>query len=102
MSLYTEPEWKTQIKDKSQVLEKVNFVEKISPNNMDKTIETGKIFIAQLKYLCQQAMKFTFEEFRKKRKIKFKSNQIQWILTVPAIWNDAAKAKMNNGQKRLD
>ena len=101
MSLYTEPEWKKEIKDKSQVLKRVDFVEKISANNqMGKTIETEKIFVAQLKYLFQEAMKFMLEEFKKKRKIKFKSNQIQWILTVPAIWNDAAKSKMKQWARK--
>ena len=99
MSLYTEPEWKKEIKTKQHIVPKIDFHENILAANQDKKVATEKIFVAQLKYLFTEAMKFMYEEFKKKRKLKFKSNQIQWILTVPAIWNDAAKNKMKTWAK---
>eukprot|EP01084_Bolivina_argentea_P006327 11986_1 len=48
------------------------------------------IFIAAFKYIQLEAFKFL-----KSKKIKnIKMNEIQWIITVPAIWNDKSKYKM--------
>eukprot|EP01084_Bolivina_argentea_P021874 40659_1 len=51
--------------------------------------KADKVFIAAFKYvnkLCQQ--------YLKKNKIKTTNDNIQWIITVPAIWTDESKNKM--------
>eukprot|EP00485_Elphidium_margaritaceum_P002287 CAMPEP_0202686228 /NCGR_PEP_ID=MMETSP1385-20130828/2038_1 /ASSEMBLY_ACC=CAM_ASM_000861 /TAXON_ID=933848 /ORGANISM="Elphidium margaritaceum" /LENGTH=702 /DNA_ID=CAMNT_0049340761 /DNA_START=32 /DNA_END=2140 /DNA_ORIENTATION=- len=48
------------------------------------------VFVEALKYLKSEATKYC----RKLKVGKPKDNEIQWILTVPAIWNDYAKNQM--------
>eukprot|EP01083_Nonionella_stella_P028421 78252_1 len=55
-----------------------------------KKYPSEKVFVEALKYLKSEAQKY----FRKLKIGKIKDSQIQWILTVPAIWNDAAKNQM--------
>eukprot|EP01083_Nonionella_stella_P081209 223580_1 len=48
------------------------------------------VFISAFKYILSEAL-----EFMKKKKIKHvQQDEIAWIITVPSIWNDAAKHKM--------
>ena len=47
------------------------------------------VFVAAFKHLGGIAKRFL-----RKRSIKAKKSEIQWILTVPAIWNDTAKDMM--------
>eukprot|EP01083_Nonionella_stella_P004290 12396_1 len=47
------------------------------------------VFIEAFKYIQRESKRFL-----KKKKIKVKKQEIQWILTVPAIWNDKAKHMM--------
>eukprot|EP01083_Nonionella_stella_P286560 975334_1 len=49
----------------------------------------GLVFIAAFKYIQTEARRFV-----RKKKIKAKNADIQWILTVPAIWSDKAKYMM--------
>jgi len=61
-----------------------------------RTYETQKVFIAALKFMKDQI----FNVFQKK-KVKINGIQdIQWILTVPAIWSDRAKHKMEAWAQR--
>ena len=55
-----------------------------------KKYASEKVFVEALKYLKCEAQKY----FRKLRVGKVKDSEIQWILTVPAIWNDYAKNQM--------
>ena len=48
-----------------------------------------KVFVAMFKHLKSES-----DGFLKKQRIKAKPRRIQWIVTVPAIWNDKAKYKM--------
>ena len=55
-----------------------------------KTMASELVFIAAFKHIQKEAKRFL-----KKKKIKnIKDNEIQWIITVPAIWNDEAKNLM--------
>eukprot|EP00484_Ammonia_sp_Unknown_P021917 CAMPEP_0197031776 /NCGR_PEP_ID=MMETSP1384-20130603/10663_1 /TAXON_ID=29189 /ORGANISM="Ammonia sp." /LENGTH=681 /DNA_ID=CAMNT_0042461351 /DNA_START=29 /DNA_END=2074 /DNA_ORIENTATION=- len=49
-----------------------------------------KVFVEALKYLKSEAQKYC----RKLKVGRPKDAEIQWILTVPAIWNDYAKNQM--------
>merc|ERR1712142_1279576 len=55
-----------------------------------KRVESQVVFVAVLEHIRDLAKKMM-----RKKKIKgIKSKDIQWIITVPAIWNEAAKIKM--------
>eukprot|EP00490_Sorites_sp_Unknown_P026457 CAMPEP_0114672294 /NCGR_PEP_ID=MMETSP0191-20121206/42633_1 /TAXON_ID=126664 /ORGANISM="Sorites sp." /LENGTH=321 /DNA_ID=CAMNT_0001934231 /DNA_START=50 /DNA_END=1012 /DNA_ORIENTATION=- len=61
-------------------------------------IDTEIVFVESFKYLYKEIIKGFKKDFRN-HKIDFKLNindinDIQWIVTVPAIWDDAAKDKM--------
>ena len=47
------------------------------------------VFIEAFKYIHQECKRYL-----KKHKIKVSNDEIEWILTVPSIWNDKAKYKM--------
>eukprot|EP01084_Bolivina_argentea_P308141 532737_1 len=50
-----------------------------------KIYSSENIFIAAFKHIDNER-----KTYFRKNKIKAKSNQIQWILTVPVMWNDKA------------
>ena len=55
-----------------------------------KTMDSESVFVAAFKHIQNEAKRFL-----KKKKIKnIKDHEIQWIITVPAIWNDEAKELM--------
>eukprot|EP01083_Nonionella_stella_P013584 38221_1 len=69
--------------------QKIKLKETLTATNGHK-VSTEKVFIAAFKHLESEALKFL-----KKKKIKdIDNSEIQWIITVPAIWNDTAKYKM--------
>merc|ERR1719281_1916067 len=55
-----------------------------------KTVSADIVFVAAFKHLQGLAKKM----LRKKKLRGIKDKNIQWIITVPAIWNDATKYKM--------
>eukprot|EP01084_Bolivina_argentea_P021873 40658_1 len=55
-----------------------------------KTVSSEKVFVAVFKHIQELCKKY----LTKKIQIKNMYNNIQWIITVPAIWNDEAKNKM--------
>jgi len=56
----------------------------------EKRLASSIVFIAAFKHLKSESLKFL-----KKKKIRnILDNEIQWIITVPAIWSDSAKHKM--------
>merc|ERR1712154_544671 len=69
--------------------QKINIKKELVAMN-GKTYPSEKVFVEALKYLKSEAQKY----FRKLRVGKPKDSEIQWILTVPAIWNDYAKNQM--------
>ena len=55
-----------------------------------KRYSSEMVFVAAFQNIYKEAKRFL-----KKKKIKnIEDNEIQWIVTVPAIWNDAAKYMM--------
>ena len=55
-----------------------------------KSFPSERVFVEALKFLKSEAQKY----FKKLKIGKLKEDEIQWILTVPAIWNDVAKNQM--------
>eukprot|EP01084_Bolivina_argentea_P306068 528811_1 len=55
-----------------------------------KKYPAGKVFAEAFKYIKSEAQKY----FRKLKLSKIKNHEIQWIMTVPATWNDYAKNQM--------
>jgi len=69
--------------------ENVDINEKIRAVNGTE-YEASKVFIEALKYIKSQVFKFL-----SKMKLQIKTvDDVQWILTVPAIWSEKAKFKM--------
>merc|ERR1712154_185935 len=68
---------------------KINIKKELIAMN-GKSYPSQKVFVEALKYLKTEAQKY----FRKLKVGKPKDSEIQWILTVPAIWNDYAKNQM--------
>ena len=56
-------------------------------NGMKYSAES--VFIEAFKHLHNET-----KQWLKKKKMKINDNEIGWIITVPAIWNDEAKDKM--------
>ena len=68
---------------------KVEIEDTLMATNGNK-VAAENVFIAAFQHLQTEANKFL-----KKKKIRgINNNEIQWIITVPAIWNDTAKSKM--------
>ena len=60
-----------------------------------KTVEASVVFIAAFKELQKQANSYLKRNKVSKKLFKKCTTQdIQWIITVPAIWNDKAKYRM--------
>ena len=86
----------------SDTNKKVSIRSKVKALN-GKEMKTETVFVAAFKYLHKELKKGFEDEFDNlERKFKRKFNidnidhirDIQWIVTVPAIWDDAAKDKM--------
>eukprot|EP01083_Nonionella_stella_P119506 357292_1 len=97
MSLFETPSWKTDIKSVSESVQKVDlFADQIQSSNDPKLFELSEtVFVTQLSFLREQATAFMKQNFKRRKKMKYNVNtDIQWILTVPAIWSDKAKQQM--------
>eukprot|EP01083_Nonionella_stella_P098609 277341_1 len=97
MSLFETPKWTSEIRNVSHSVKKVDiFADQIQATNDPKLFEFSEtVFVAQLKFLREQAIQFMKKNFKRKKKMKYDEQiDIQWILTVPAIWSDRAKYKM--------
>eukprot|EP01084_Bolivina_argentea_P242072 406216_1 len=67
----------------------VSITDELTATNGRK-VKSSIVFTAALKYLQKLALGYLY-----RKKIKnIKDSDIQWIITVPAIWNDTAKYKM--------
>ena len=101
MKLYdNNPKWKKKIitnQHNNKFMQKVDLHETITSTNNNLIKENSEtVFVAQLKFLKNEAMTFITRNFKRKKKIKFNQDEIQWILTVPAIWSDKAKQRMKD------
>ena len=80
---------KNKNKNKQSKYKKISIRKQLTAMN-GKKYPSEKVFVEALKFLKIEATKF----FRKLKLGKMKDPDIQWILTVPAIWNDSAKQQM--------
>lgn len=101
MSLYEHsPQWISDVTSSKQprMDKTVGIRDTIKARNADDEESSEKVFVAQLQYLKGEAMKFIRQLLRKKKwkGLKIADNEIQWILTVPAIWSEKAKKKMRD------
>ena len=88
MQLYRDPTWKRDIKPIDQNANKIEIKEEIQSTNDNSITETSEnVFVAQLKFLKNEAMTFIMRNFKRKKKLKFNQDDIQWILTVPAMFS---------------
>eukprot|EP01084_Bolivina_argentea_P316201 548040_1 len=99
MSLYEEPKSKSDLRKAETKMEYVELKEKIiSTNNTSIVEDSSKVFIEELKHLKKEAFKFIETHFKQKLKLKGNSevgwSEIQYFLTVPAIWSEKAKNQM--------
>ena len=91
MNLYEEPVAKSELKNVEE--KKMDFVElkdEIVTTNDKKVKEsTGKVFVAQLKYLREQAFNFIDTHLRRKQSLIGSEEegwpQVQYFLTVPGM-----------------
>eukprot|EP01084_Bolivina_argentea_P130873 231041_1 len=97
MSLYEEKikandmdEKKKECKNINAKSQKIAIESEITASN-GKKCSSEKVFIATFKHINE-----TCKKYLKKRKIKTINDNTQWIITVPAIWNDESKNKMKN------
>ena len=75
--------------NEEKVVEEVDVANELISTNGQKC-DSGKIFIIAFKHL----QKLAKEYLPKITKQDIKNEEIQWILTVPAIWSENAKNKM--------
>eukprot|EP01084_Bolivina_argentea_P087402 157859_1 len=100
MSLYDEPVTKPALKKAD---EKFDFVDdlkdEMKSSNDKELIDTSEtIFIIYLNFLKDNAFKFIEKNLRKRLKLRGDKKrgfpEVQYYLTVPAIWSDKAKDRM--------
>eukprot|EP01084_Bolivina_argentea_P270152 459307_1 len=103
MSLYEHsPKWISNITTSTQSRKNktVDIKEKIRATNGNIEEYSEVVFVACLKWLKSEAMKFIDrlkkKRLYKKRKFSVAEHEIKWILTVPAIWSEKAKQKMKD------
>merc|ERR1711933_472536 len=99
MNLYEEPTAKSEIRKVESKMDYVELKEQIATtNNKNVKESSSKVFVAQLKYLKDQAFTYIDTHLRKKLSLKGDEEtgwpEIQYFLTVPAIWSDKAKDQM--------
>ena len=95
MNLYNRKDRKM----KKQQNRKAKIKKLLSSFNGHLEIPAEKVFVEALKHLKKEAMKY-LKKMKKIKKISFKSNDIKWILTVPAIWDETAKHQMRDWAKK--
>ena len=69
---------------------KIDIVAELEATNGVK-YSAEAVFIEAFKHLHNET-----KQWLKKKKIKINDEEIGWIITVPAIWNDEAKDKMKH------
>eukprot|EP01084_Bolivina_argentea_P214465 364078_1 len=94
MSLYDDPRW--NVIGKTISAEKVDLRTHIIPANGGTGYASSQVFMAMFQNLKKIAYDHMIKNFRKKKRIKFTEEEVQWILTVPAIWSDYAKSVMKS------
>ena len=95
MNLYEEPTTKSQLKNmEEKQMEFVELKDEIVTTN-DKTVteSSGKVFVAQLTYLKEQAFNFIETHLRKKVSLNGDNQsglpEVQFFLTVPGMLETA-------------
>lgn len=66
-------------------------------DELGKPLPAIDIFSKSIKYLKDHFLKQI-----KKNGISIRSNEIRWVLTVPAIWNDSAKFFMRKAAVKVN
>eukprot|EP01083_Nonionella_stella_P079093 216771_1 len=100
MNLYEEPTNKSALKAAESKMDYVELKQEIATTNDALITESSStVFIAQLEYLKKHAFKFIDTHLTKKVKnlkgdVDHGWPEIQFFLTVPAIWSDKAKDQM--------
>eukprot|EP01084_Bolivina_argentea_P058290 106435_1 len=94
MSLYHDPRWKNinSVIDEKVDIKEVDLSPKIKAKDGTE-FDTKLVFVETLKYLKKEAKYFIKKQLKKPN---INKDNIQWILTIPAIWNNSAKTKMRN------
>ena len=87
MSLYAAKLKKKSRGGKSQY-SKLAITNQLTATN-GKKYSSGKVFIAAFRHIHKISKKYL-----RKQKIKVSDDEIQFIISVPSIWNDEAKHKM--------
>ena len=74
---------------------KVHLKNEMVPTNGGPPFPSKPVFVAELRKLRLLALQFLRHNVRRKKKPKYDEQEdIQWIVTVPAIWSDFAKNKV--------
>eukprot|EP01084_Bolivina_argentea_P202687 346269_1 len=68
----------------------INIVDELTSTN-NRKYPAENVFVAAFKHLHKQS-----KMWLEKRQIQLESDEIQWIITVPAIWSYEAKTTMKN------
>eukprot|EP01084_Bolivina_argentea_P154050 268565_1 len=106
MNLYEEPATKEELKEAEIKMEYVELKEEIVTTNDSQIKESSEtVFIAQFKHLKEHAFNFIDNHLRAKcpnlkGDVQKGWLNIQYFLTVPAIWSDKAKDKMVEWAKK--
>lgn len=83
----------------------LSFFQSFSENHKIKAINGGElpailIFSAALKYLADKLVKFMFNTMYF-QKDTISTDNIQWVLTVPAIWKQGARHFMRKAAYKV-
>eukprot|EP01084_Bolivina_argentea_P124778 221101_1 len=93
MMLYLNDE-QLQDEDDEKQQTKIPIKMKLKATN-GKELPSETVFIAAFEHLKSESDKFLKKNKATKQLFKqLKDDEIQWIITVPSIWNDTAKHKM--------
>eukprot|EP01084_Bolivina_argentea_P283972 486512_1 len=95
MSLYEQAIISNKYKDYDEKKDnsQIEILNELTAAN-GKKVKSERVFIAAFTYLQDEAMRFLKKLFKKNTNPNLQDHEIQWIVTVPAIWNDSAKYKM--------
>merc|ERR1719361_3013511 len=90
MALFTKNDDSATGKDEEKQSGKQKINKKLTATN-GKELDASVVFVAAFKHIKGLA-----EKMLRKKGLKMAQKDIQWIVTVPAIWDDSAKYKMRN------
>eukprot|EP01084_Bolivina_argentea_P259870 438685_1 len=97
MSLYDEEldkMWGDHVAENDEKVSAFHYIDiqnKLTATNKNATCASQTVFVAVFEHIGKQCKKYL-----RKQKVRVKDAEIQWIITVPAIWNEKAKRKMKN------